>query len=94
MSLRAGAGGVLVWFGVVQVIGLGIPAGRQIGGQRTVDESGHGHGVCPAGVPLQGEWHELARRHRADDCLDVGGRQGRDQQDPVNVALVGSADND
>ena len=28
---------------------------RQIGSQRTVDESGHDHGVCPAGVPLQGE---------------------------------------
>ena len=49
MALSAGvaAGGVLVWFGVVQVVGLGIPAGRQIGGQRTVDESGHGHGVGP-----------------------------------------------
>ena len=58
MALRAGQGlRVLVWFGVVQVIGLGIPAGRQIGGQRTVDESGHGHGVCPAGVPLQCEGH-------------------------------------
>jgi hypothetical protein len=94
MALRAGVGGggVLVWFGVVQVVGLGMPAGRQVGGQRAVDESGHGRGVGPAGVPLQGEGHELAGGHRADDCLGMGGRQGRDQQNPVDVALAGPAD--
>jgi hypothetical protein len=61
---------------VVQVIGLGMPAGREICRQRTVDESGYGDGVGPAGVPLQGEWHELAGRHRADDGVGVGGGQG------------------
>ena len=93
MALRAGVGadGVLVWFGVVQVIGLGIPAGRQIGSRRTVDESGHGHGVRRTRVPLHGEWNELARHHGADHRLDVGGCQGRDQQDPVDAALVGPA---
>src|SRR6266702_8859117 len=89
---RVGVVRVLVWFGVVQVIGLGMPAGREICSQRTVDESGCGYGVHPAGVPLQGEWHELAWRHRADDCLGVSGRQGRDQQDPVNAGLAGPAD--
>ena len=95
IALLAGVGSpvrVLVWFGVVQVIGLSMPAGREICRQRTVDESGNGYGVHPAGVPLQGEWHELAGRHRAEDCLGVGGRQGWDQQDPVNVGLVGPAD--
>lgn len=69
-----------------------MPAGREIGSQRTVDESGYGHGVGPVWVPLQGEWHELARRYRADDRLGVCGRQGWNQQDPVDVALVGPAD--
>jgi DNA-binding CsgD family transcriptional regulator len=49
-----------LWCDAVQVIGLGVPAGRQIGGQRPVDESGHDHGLCLAGVPLQREWHELS----------------------------------
>ena len=36
LLLGVGVVRVLVWFGVVQVIGLGMPAGREIGGQRTV----------------------------------------------------------
>jgi hypothetical protein len=35
---------------VVQVIRLGMPAGREIRRQRTVDESANGHSVRPAGV--------------------------------------------
>src|SRR6266699_6464715 len=84
---RVGVVRVLVWFGVVQVIGLGMPAGREICSQRTVDESGNGDGVRPAGVPLQGEWHELAGRYRADDGVGVGCGQGRDQHYPGNAGL-------
>ena len=45
--LLAGVGvvWVLVLLAVVQMIGLGVPAGRQVGGQRGVDEPGDGCGV-------------------------------------------------
>jgi len=46
-------------FAMVEMIGLGVPAGRQFRGKRDVDKPGDGRGVCAAGVPLQGERHEL-----------------------------------
>ena len=78
---------VLPWLGVVHVIGLGMPAGREIGSQRTVDESGNGDGVRPAGVPLQSEWHELAGRHRLDDGAGVGCGQGRAEVVAVRASM-------
>jgi hypothetical protein len=48
---------VLVLFDVVQVIGLGVPAGRKVGRQGKANKSRYGLGVRPAGVPLQGERH-------------------------------------
>jgi hypothetical protein len=44
---------------MAEVIGPGVPAGRQVGGERGMDEPGDGRGMCAAGVPLQGEWNEL-----------------------------------
>jgi hypothetical protein len=48
-------------FAVVQVIGLGLPAGRQGDGERGVNEPGHRGGVRAAGVPLQGERDQRSR---------------------------------
>ena len=61
---------------VVQVIGLGVPAGRQFGGERGVDEPGDGGGVRAAGIPMQDEWDELRWLSRPDDGGGVRGCQG------------------
>lgn len=54
-------------FAIVEVVGLGVPAGRKVRGKRGVDEPGDGCGVCAAGIPLQGERHELC-------CAGLTGR--------------------
>jgi hypothetical protein len=69
------------------MIRLGVPAGRQLGGERGVDEPGDGHGVRAVGIPLQGERHQLCRGGRPDHGRGVRGCQGRDEQDPLDVLL-------
>ena len=76
---------------VVEVIGLGVPAWRQFGGERGMDEPGDGRGVRAAGIPLQDERHELRWFDRPDHGRGVRGCEGGDEQDPVDVALVGPA---
>src|SRR5262249_11880040 len=76
---------------MVQVIGLGVPAGRQFGGERGVDEPGDGGGVRAAGIPLQGERDELRWLGWPDEGGGVRGCEGWDEQDPVDIALVGPA---
>ena len=76
---------------MVQVIRLGLPAGRQFGGERGVDEAGDGGGVRAAGVPLQGEWDELRWLGHPDESGGVRGCEGWDEQDPVNVSLADPA---
>jgi hypothetical protein len=76
---------------MVEVIGLGVPAGWQFGGERGADEPGDGRGVRTAGIPLQGERHELHWLDRLDHGRGVRSCEGRDEQDPIDVALVGPA---
>jgi len=73
----------------MQMVGQGTPAGREFGGEGGVHEPGHRRGVRTAGIPLQGERHELSGLDREEHRLGVGGGQGRDEQDPVDPRLVG-----
>jgi hypothetical protein len=47
--------------------------------------------VRAAGVPLQGERDERSRLDGPDHGGGVRGGQGRDEQDPVDLGLVGPA---
>ena len=73
---------------MMEVIGLGVPAGRQFGGERGVDEPGDGRGVGAAGVPLQGERHELRRLARLDFLRDL---EVLPAPDAAGAGIVGAA---
>lgn len=80
-----------VLFAMAEVVRLGVPAGRKVRGKRGVDEPGDGCGVRAAGIPLQGERDELRWLDRPDNGCGVRCGEGRDEQDPRDVALVGPA---
>ena len=73
---------------MAEMIGLGVPAGRQVGGERGMDEPGDGRGMRAAGIPLQGEWDELRWLDRPDYGRGVRLGRGRNEQDPADVALL------
>jgi len=76
---------------MAQVIRLSAPAGRQFRGERGVNEPGDGRSVRAIGIPLQGKRNQLAGRYGPDRGPGVRGREGRDEQDPLDVRLVGPA---
>jgi len=80
-----------MFLAVVEVIGLGKPAWWQFGGERGMNGPGDGRGVRAAGIPLQDERHELRWFDWPDHGRGVRGCEGGDEQDPVDVALVGPA---
>jgi len=73
---------------MAEMIGLGVPAGRQVGGERGMDEPGDGRGMRAAGIALQGEWDELRWLDRPDYGRGVRLGRGRNEQDPADVALL------
>jgi hypothetical protein len=74
---------------MVQVVGQGKPAVRELRGERGVDEPRHRHGVSAVRIPLQGERHQLGRVDREDHRPGVRGGHGSGEQDPIDARLVG-----
>ena len=73
---------------VSKVPRLCVPPGRGIDGESSIDESINGRRGGAIRSPLEGEWHKLPGRYRADSGLLLRTGQRRDEKDPINLVLV------